>query len=429
MSNPRTFRWQMVTLATLFAGYTGYYICRSNLSVVAPLLKTELADNGFTPNPVGLLQSVGILVYALGKTTNGVMGDFLGGRLLFLLGMIVSAVCTVVFGLSSGLVVFVIVWAVNRYFQSMGWAGMVKVSSRWFPVRVQARVMGVLSMSYLLGDAFARLYLGLFVGEGWRVVFFVAAGTLGVLALASVFLLKSSPRDVGSEEPPASPDNVFGTAGEGYRPDNLRDLLLPLLRNLIFWLSCVISFGLTLIREAFNAWTPTYLNEVAGLDVKPAAITSALFPLTGAVSVVLVGVLGDRLKWKHRLVLPAVAVAAVALGLLAAIPLRGQPVAALTLICAVSMFLIGPYSLFSGVIALQLGGKRGSSAASGLIDSAGYLGAVLSGLGVEAVAERWGWQAAFGGLAGIAALTAVAAAGYWAAEEFRGRKGETSVKR
>jgi len=222
---------------------------------------------------------------------------------------------------------------------------------------------------------------------------------------------------------------VFGTAGEGYRPDNLRDLLLPLLRNLIFWLSCVISFGLTLIREAFNAWTPTYLNEVAGLDVKPAAITSALFPLTGAVSVVLVGVLGDRLKWKHRLVLPAVAVAAVALGLLAAIPLRGQPVAALTLICAVSMFLIGPYSLFSGVIALQLGGKRGSSAASGLIDSAGYLGAVLSGLGVEAVAERWGWQAAFGGLAGIAALTAVAAAGYWAAEEFRGRKGETSVKR
>src|SRR5439155_21920309 len=138
-----------------------------------------------------------------------------------------------------------------------------------------------------------------------------------------------------------------------------------------------------------------------------------------AASVVAVGVLGDRVKGKYGLVvLPALLAAAVALALLAVIPLQGRPVAALALICAMSMFLIGPYSLFSGVIALRLGGKRGSSSASGLIDSAGYLGAVLSGLGVEALVKQYGWQKTFGGLAAIAALTAVAAAVYWAAEGF-----------
>jgi OPA family glycerol-3-phosphate transporter-like MFS transporter len=432
MSNPRLLRWQVITVATLFAGYTGYYICRSNLSVTATQIERYLEGNGLTTDPIGVLGSIGVFVYAVGKAGNGVVGDFLGGRLLFLLGMAASVVCTAAFGLASGLAVFVAAWAVNRYFQSMGWAGMVKVSSRWFPVRVQARVMGVLSLSYLLGDAFARFYLGLFLkrGMGWRGVFLVAAGTLGVLALLSAALLKSSPAEVGAEEPPTNPDNVFGPGGEAHRPESLLGLLLPLAGNLVFWLSCVISFGLTLIRETFNLWTPKYLNNVGGLDEGDAAMASALFPLVGAASVLVVGVAGDVLKGSYgRIVLPALVLAAGALGLLAAAPLDGQPVAAVALISAVSFFLIGPYSLFSGVIALQLGGKRGSSAASGLIDSAGYLGGVLSGRGFGAILQRGGWQAGFRGLAAIAALTALAAAVYWAAQEFRGPKRDTPPRR
>ncbi|HKI35173.1 MAG TPA: MFS transporter [Gemmataceae bacterium] len=422
MSNPRTLRWQIITVATLFAGYTGYYVCRSNLSVTATQLEEELTGNGLTNDPIGLLGSVSVLCYALGKSSNGVLGDFLGGRLLFLLGMVVSVVCTVVFGLASGLIAFVVVLAVNRYFQSMGWVGMVKVSSCWFPVAVQARVMGVLSLSYLVGDAFARLYLGLFLtaGLGWRGVFFVAAGTLAVLALASAVLLKSSPRDVGAEEPPVNPDNVFGQAGESHRPESLRGLLLPLLGNLVFWLSCVLSFGLTLIRETFNLWTPKYLKVVGGLEHGTAAMASALFPLVGAVSALAVGAAGDALRGRHgRIVFPALLLLTGVLGLFATVPLEGRPLTALAFLAAVSFFLIGPYSLFGGVIALQLGGKRGSSAASGLIDSVGYLGGILAGRGVGELVDRFGWQTSFGGLAGVAALSAGAAAVYWVAQEFR----------
>jgi OPA family glycerol-3-phosphate transporter-like MFS transporter len=405
-----TYRWQGITLATLFTGYAGYYLCRSNLAVATPLLLDDFADSGITEKAIGGIASLGVLLYAVGKVTNGVLTDFLGGRTLFLLGMAASACCTVLFGLGSGLLVFALAWAANRYVQSMGWGALVKVSARWYPVSVQATVMGVLSMSYLLGDALGRVYLGGFIrlGVGWRGLFLLAAGTLAGIALLAWFTLKESPRDVGAEEPAVCPDNLFGAAGESARPEGLGRLLRPLLGNGVFWLVCLMNVGLTLIREAFTFWTPTYLTRAVGLDAGSAAQWSMVFPLVGAASAFLAGVVSDRARGRHgRVALPCTLLLILSLGLLSALPAAAGPLPALLLIGAVSFFLLAPYSFCSGVIALQLGGKRGGSTAAGLIDGAGYLGATLSGFGVGAVAQDHGWPTAFGVLAGVAALTAL----------------------
>src|SRR5205807_7712925 len=102
-----------------------------------------------------------------------------------------------------------------------------------------------------------------------------------------------------------------------------------------------------------------------------------------------------------------------ALGL---VDLRGRPGLALAMIAAVAFALMAPYTFCSGVMALDLGGRRGGGTAAGLIDAAGYLGAVLSGLGIGALAESQGWAAAFAALAAAAALTCVVAAVYWLRE-------------
>ena len=407
-------RWQRNTLLTLFTGYAGYYVCRSNLSVATPLILDEF--EGFTKEDIGVIASTGVLVYALGKISNGLLADFFGGRTLFLLGMVGSVVATVLFGLGSGLVVFATLWMLNRYFQSMGWVSLVKTASRWFPVRRHATVMGILSMSYLIGDAITRLYLGeaIHAGFGWRELFFLSAATLAVMSAVVFFTLKPSPASVGVEEPQANPRNVFGEKGNQTKPENLTDLLRPLLRSRTFWLMCTISFGLTLIRETFTFWTPTFLNEVTGLGAGEAAVNSLLFPLVGAGSALLAGLLSDRLGGRHGLILlPALVMLVVALGALVLVPLAGRPALALVLISAVSFFLIGPYTLLAGVMSLDLGGKKGSSTTAGLVDSAGYLGAVLSGILVGSLAHRYGWSAAFGFLAVVGVLTAAVSLYYW----------------
>jgi OPA family glycerol-3-phosphate transporter-like MFS transporter len=425
MGDSRTTRWQRITLATLFVGYAGYYVCRSNLSVATPLLLDEYKGSGITKADIGKIATIGVLVYAIGKAVNGLLGDFLGGRGLFLAGMVASVACTFLFGVASGLAVFAVIWGVNRFVQSMGWNALMKIASRWYPVSIHATVMGVLSLSYLLGDAAARLYLGVFIGQGvgWRGLFLISGLTLAAIAAVSFFTLKSSPRDVGAEEPPANPDNLYGTAGEAPQAESLGRLLAPLLGNLTFWLVCVMNVGLTLIRETFNFWTPTYLKEAASLDEGAAARASGLFPLVGALSALAAGRLSDRLQGRHGLVaFPALVLLIGSLVVLGLVPTQGRPVLALGLVGGVAFFLMAPYSFCSGVIALDLGGKKGSSTAAGLIDCAGYLGATLSGWGMGALAQWYGWNVAFLALAGAALLTALATVLYGVRQELAHRR-------
>jgi OPA family glycerol-3-phosphate transporter-like MFS transporter len=423
----RLVRWRATTLAALFVGYAGYYVCRSNLSVAAPLLRQEFPAIGMTE--LGLLSTAGLVAYAVGKVVNGPLADLLGGRRMFLFGMVLSAACTAAFGLSAGLPAFMAVWVVNRFVQSMGWGALVGIAARWFPAGVYATVMGVLTLSYLLGDGLARLYLGavLDLGVGWRGLFFVSAGTLGLIALAGLFTIYDRPADAGLPEPDAASAAPGATTGPPAR--GVRALLKPLLTNPTFWLVCAMNAGLTLIRETFNYWTPTYLRDEAGLDPAWAAAASAVFPVAGAVAALAAGALSDRLGGRHgRIAVPSLAALLVALLALALAPVRGHPGLAVTLIGAVGATLMAPYTFCSGVMAMDLGGRHGSGTACGLIDAAGYVGAVASGLGIGALAERYGWAAAFGALAGAAGLTGVVAVGYWLRQERAGARAPEEVR-
>jgi OPA family glycerol-3-phosphate transporter-like MFS transporter len=408
--------WRTITAGSLLVGYAGYYLCRSNLSVAGPILLADFEVRGFDKAALGLISSAGVLSYATGKSVNGVAVDLFGGRRLFLTGMIGSIAATLAFGASTGLAAFLLIWAVNRFVQSMGWGALVKIASHWYSPHRYGTVMGLLSLSFLFGDAAGRLWLGALVthGAGWRTVFVASAATLAVIAIVCAATLRDSPRDVGLDEPAVSNSNLFGSAGADSRPDGLRDLLGPYVRSPSFWLVCVVSLGLTLIRESFNAWTPTYLVEVYGLTQGEAAQKSSLFPFVGGFSVLVVGALSDRLQ-TNRLVIavPWLSACAIALALIGSGAAMQSERAGLMWLGLVAFTLMGPYSLLAGAMAVDLGGRRGSATAAGLIDTAGYLGAVASGFVVGSVAQRLGWSVVFRLLACVAGASALACAAFW----------------
>lgn len=416
--NRRLAIWQALTIALLFFGYAGYYLCRSDFSVSLPLIIDELAARGMSPAEakirLGAVTSIAVLAYAIGKFFLAGTADFLGGKRNFLIGMGGSILFTLLFSLGGGIPLFTLAWIGNRLVQSTGWAGMVKITSRWFSYSSYGAVMGAISLSYLFGDAAARQFMGFLIGRGfgWRAVFQVAAVTLFVIFIANLLLLKESRARIGMPAPEVHPLNLFGAEGSDTKPSSLRGLLAPLFRSPPFWIVCALSLGTTLVRETFNTWTPTYFNQVAGYSKSEAAGMSAVFPLFGGVAVLLTGFWSDRLGRTGRSAimfysLLLCAGALFALGSLGASSGRVWPA---VLVGLVGFLVIGPYAYLAGAIALDFGGKHGSATSSGIIDGVGYLGGILAGDTVARISVSFGWAGAFLALAGVALLSSGAAA-------------------
>jgi OPA family glycerol-3-phosphate transporter-like MFS transporter len=414
--------WQTATVAGLFIGYSGYYLCRSNLAVATPLLIDEFGSRGIDKEVMGQIASLGVLFYSVGKVVSGVIGDLVGGKKIFLLGMAGSVLATVLFGLGAGLAVFFPAWAFNRAMQSMGWGGLVKVTAGWFSYRSYGKIMALLSLSFLFGDVVARLLLGSLMNRGlhWRELFYVAAAVLAVIAVLDVFLVKESPERLGLPAPPVNPDNLFTEGGADERAGSLRELLLPYFRSLSFRLVLVMSFGLTAIREAFNFWLPTYLHEVARLPESAASQFSSLYPVFGMVSILAAGYLSDTVARGRRGVVIGLALLPLTaiLGLVS-VGFTGQWLP-LVFISLAGLLLQGPYSFLAGAMSLDVGGRKGAATAVGLVDAVGYVGSMLSLWLTGLLAQRVGWNSAFLLLAGLAALTAGAAGMYYWTQE-RGR--------
>lgn len=412
----RFVRWQVLTGAALLLGYGGYYICRSNLSVSVPALVADGAT-GLDRGDIGLISSAGIVAYAAGKAVTGIAGDFFGGRMLFLGGLFLSVLATLGFSVSHGLPAFAAFWVFNRFVQSAGWGGVTKTAAHWYPAGRYGAVMSLLSLSYLFGDAAGRYVLGALMtgGTGWRGIFISAAVILAVLGIGAAVVLRDSPRQLGFPEPEVSSANVFGADGAASRPASLGDLLGPYFAAPAFWLVCAMAFGMTLIREAFNTWIPAYLVDAHQLDAGLAAEYSALFPLLGGVSAIAVGLLTDRAGSGNRitLVVPAMGACALSLVVLGIATVRHDLWLSLAAICGTALFLLGPYTLLAGAVAMDMGGRKGSATAAGLIDTAGYAGGTLSGVWLGRLAETGGWPAVFTVMALISAGVALVAFLYW----------------
>jgi OPA family glycerol-3-phosphate transporter-like MFS transporter len=414
---PRSLRFrQTITVLLLFGGYGALYFCRADLAVATPLLVEELGKHGVSHADalvhMGSIASFGVLAYALGKLFLTGLGDFWGGRISFLIGLGGATAFTLMFASGLSVPLFSIAWIGNRLTQSIAWAGLIKVSSKWFDFSSYGMIIGILSISYLVGDAAARQWMGMLIehGFGWRTLFYFGAAVAGIFLVVNFFFLRESRVDAGYAEAKPNPLNLFASSES--RPQSIGQLLLPLVRSRAFLLVCLLSLGCTIIRETFNIWTPVYLRDHLGYSMSNAARMSGVFPGVGAVSVLVTGWLSDRLGVNGRSLIMFVGLAATAAALLVLMTMRSSTTGSLLPLIAIGTIafcLMGPYSYLGGAFALDFGGKQAGAASSGIIDGVGYLGAVAAGYIVARVAVSFGWQGVFVGLAVVSALAAVGA--------------------
>ncbi|MCB1671338.1 MAG: MFS transporter [Gammaproteobacteria bacterium] len=418
----RLLRWRISTFWVMLVGYVGYYLCRGNLSAAFPLLEQEF---GYSNTQLGLIASLSEIAYAIGKLVNGPLADKVGGRRIFLIGMGGAIFWNLIFSLSASLTAFIIVWCFCRYFLSMGWGGLTKTIGNWYPPERNGTVMGLISVNFQFGGVAATLFAGFLVTQGvaWQGLFVYPALVLAGILLWSILASRADPQDV-------VPGASFGRSEVGrkqladYGDEtqlDVKTILSTLLGMPIYRQLLLFSFLTTLLRSVFFFWTPKFLFDI-GLGASSAILQSAIFPFLGVIGTVFIGWYtdhyadnGDRARTMWIMLLFLV-ICLLLITLLSSSETPNFPLIMLAL-GASGFFLLGPYSMSSGCLTLDIAGPKGAGSCTGIIDGLGYIGGAIAAFSAGYLSDFLGWSQVFLILSGFAVISTLSA--YLMSREFQ----------
>jgi len=393
---------QMRVFAITWIAYAGYYLCRKNLSVIMPLLQSDL---GFTPVDLANVVLGYSAAYSAGQFLIARLSDRYGPRLVVTAGMLGAAAATMACGMVSNVWILMALQVVNGFCQACGFSGLVKILGAWFHPGVRGVVMGLWGTSYGLGASIATLIAtwsatGPFlVALGWRRACWIPA--LLLVAVAAVFwvIVHADPRTTRGDKR-HTPEPV---------PSNFSFFQHPPLIAIAGMYFCV-----KLIRYSLLFWLPTYMTNRLHYSPSDAGYASASFELIGFGGMVAAGFASDRLAKGRRF-----PVSTVMLTLLsAALALFPTMSAAgfwwnVSGIAMLGFLVMGPDSLMSAAAVQDLAPKEATARVAGIVNGFGSLGQVASPYTVAWVVRFAGWDALFLGFIAVALLGAVIAGTQW----------------
>jgi phosphoglycerate transporter family protein len=399
------FRPRILVWTTI--GYAAFYFVRKNLSMAMPIMEEQL---GLDKTSLGIFLTLHGVVYGISKFGNGIVGDRADGRKFMALGLAASAVLNVFFGFSTAVVAFGIIWMINGYFQGMGYPPCARLLAHWFSPKELATKMAYWNASHSLGGAGILILCGLLLKHypnNWQICFFVPAGIAIVIALCLLLWLRDTPESVGLPEIEGT--HVASPVPEAAQtPEDYRAFLWErVFSDKYIWIVSMANFFVYVLRYAIFDWGPTMLKEVKGIELGDAAWMVAGFEFAGLAGILTSGWLTDRV-FRGRgapLCIFYMLAAGVTIFLFWIAPPKVMWMNT-ALLAAAGFFIYGPQAL-AAVIVVKLATKRAAATAVGLTSIFGYASTVVTGWGLGAVAQHYGWDYVFGSLLGFAAVGAI----------------------
>jgi sugar phosphate permease len=416
-------RWQRRVLFSSITGYATFYFVRKNLSIAMPVMEGSL---GIQKTQLGLFLTMHGLLYGVSKFANGFLGDRANARVLMVSGLGMSAILNVLFGFSSTVIALGIIWTLNGWFQGMGFPPCARLLTNWFSPKQLATKMSIWNMSHPIGGGLIVIICGYLVGINWRLCFFIPAALALACALFLWFTLPDTPPSVGLPE-------VEGTeylkADDAGRAGQVRDtankesstefrsfIYEHVFRNKYIWIVSFANFFVYIIRYAVLDWGPTLLTQSKNIKISHAGWMVAGFEFFGLVGALIGGWLTD--KYFHgraiRVCLVYMMLAGVSVFLFWRIPAQSE-LSTAALLGAAGFFIYGPQCLLA-VAAANLATRKAAATAIGLTSIFGYASTVLSGWGLGALVQHYGWDVAFEGLIIVAVFGSLLFALAWGAK-------------
>jgi len=151
-------------------------------------------------------------------------------------------------------------------------------------------------------------------------------------------------------------------------------------------------------------WGPTFLTEMKHIKLTHSGWMVAGFEVAGVAGMLISGWLTDRVFGGRGARLCVISMILAGVSVLLFWKLASQSLWLNTLLlCLAGFFIYGPQALV-GIVVANLATKRLAATAIGFTSIFSYASTLISGWGLGALVQRYGWNTALAGLTGVAAL-------------------------
>lgn len=259
-STVRGFRWTICAL--LFLATTINYIDRQILSLIKPILDTEL---GWTNEEFGYVNSVFQGVYGIGLLLFGWFVDRYGPKIGYTVSIIAWSLAAMGHSFVSSVTGFMIARASLGMGEGGNFPSAVKATALWFPKKERAFATSIFNAGANVGAIVApALVPWLAYSYGWQMAF-IAAGVAGLLWLFLWIPFYSKPEE-----------SKYVTPGEFQHIHSDQNGVTPvktvswlgLLKYRQTWSFIVAKFMTDPVWWFFLIWLPDYFKKTRGLDIK-----------------------------------------------------------------------------------------------------------------------------------------------------------------
>jgi MFS transporter, ACS family, solute carrier family 17 (sodium-dependent inorganic phosphate cotransporter), other len=250
------------------------YMDRWNLSIAAPLLKTEF---GWTETRIGLLQSVFFWGFTLTHLPGGWLADRFGGRRVLGLGTLGWSLATAATPLAGSFGSFATARVALGLGEGMNMPSISSLVARWFPLEERTRAT-VVNLAGIHVGTLVALPLSAWIADtwGWRAAFYAYAAIGLVWVTLWVAWRPDGPTAAGDVRVERVPWNTF-----------LRE---PAVRALL-----ATTFVTNWTAWFMYSWMPMYLIQAHGFSLKGSGLAAAVPNLAMILGGLVSGWLADRL--------------------------------------------------------------------------------------------------------------------------------------
>jgi len=427
--------WRRRIFYSIFLGYACFYFTRNSFTYAAPGLRQSL---GFSLEQLGVITSVFPLAYGFSKLVAGVLADKFSTRMFMALGLAMTGVINIAFGMQTSMLAFCGLWALNGVFQGFGAPPCAKLLTTWYSKTERGTWWGFWNTSHNTGGFLIPLLAGYCVRVwGWQYGMFVPGSIAILMGLFLFNRLRDRPETVGlpsievfrddypegaspaDKEKAALADVAAegnGAAAEAAPPPmSTKELLMKhVISNPYVWLLAVSYFFVYFVRQGISSWAHIYLLDFKGVaNAQEAAFRVSGMEIGGLLGSLASGWTSDRIMRGRRIPV----IIAWLLGVMASVaalwfvPVGWRYVNWLVVFC-IGFFIYGPQMLV-GLAGAEIVDRRAVSSTIGFLGWIAYMGASVAGYPLTKLVTSMGWGAYFVSLLGCAVTAVVLLLPMW----------------